>query len=82
MQDWHPIKTQEDIEHLMSAYGDFHDSCIVSLDFQSGAYVDDDRSRLPERSKRQAKMEALLLQCFFFYCKGLPSPLLFWYTEL
>ena len=44
MQDWHSIKTQEDIKRLMSAYGDFHDSCIVSLNFQSGAYVDDDRS--------------------------------------
>ena len=44
MQDWHPIKTQEDIKYLMFTYGDFHDSCIVSLNFQSGAYVDDDRS--------------------------------------
>ena len=25
----------------MSAYGDFHDACIVSLNFQSGAFVDD-----------------------------------------
>ena len=44
MQDWHPIKTQEDVERLMSDYGDFHDSCVVSLNFQSGAYVDDDRA--------------------------------------
>ena len=28
------------------------------------------------------RLEALRKQCFFFYCKGLPSPPLFWYTEL
>nr|DAV55657.1 MAG TPA: 5'-3' exonuclease [Caudoviricetes sp.] len=38
--------------------------------------------RLPARSKRPNRLEALRKQCFFFYCKGLPSPPLFWYTEL
>ena len=41
MENWQSAETQKDIEQLMSAYGDFHDACIVSLNFQSGAFVDD-----------------------------------------
>lgn len=41
MNTWHDIKTQEDIDLLMSVYGDFHDACIVSLNYQSGVFVDD-----------------------------------------
>ena len=44
MENWHDIKTQADIDSLMSAYIGFHDSCIVSLNFQSGAFVDDERA--------------------------------------
>ena len=46
MNFWHDIKTQEDIDLLMSVYGNFHDACIVSLNFQSGAFVDDDMAML------------------------------------
>lgn len=35
MNTWHDIKTQEDIDLLMSVYGNFHDACIVSLNFKS-----------------------------------------------
>lgn len=42
MNSWYDIKTQEDIDSLMSVYGDFHDAYIVSLNFQSGVFVDDD----------------------------------------
>ena len=42
MGDWHKIELQEDIDFLMETYGGFHDSCIVSLSFQSGAFVDND----------------------------------------
>lgn len=42
MDKWCKIKTQEDIDLLMETYGDFHDSCIVSLSFQNGTFVDDD----------------------------------------
>ena len=42
MDNWHDVKTQEDIDFLMSTYSGFHDSCIVSLNFQSGAFVDDE----------------------------------------
>lgn len=42
MGNWNTIETQEDIDRLMTAYNDFHDSCVVSLNFQSGAFVGDD----------------------------------------
>lgn len=61
MQDWNPIQTQEDIERLMSAYGDFHDSCIVSLNFQSGAYVDEDWSM--HFGDAQARVLSVVFQC-------------------
>ncbi len=38
---WKAITTQQDIDDLMEAYGGFHDSCIVSMQYQSGAFVDD-----------------------------------------
>ncbi len=38
---WNEIKNENDIESLMGEYGGFHDSCIVSVNYQSGAYVDD-----------------------------------------
>lgn len=44
MENWHSVETQKDIERLMSTYGDFHDACIVSLNFQSGAFVDDENA--------------------------------------
>ncbi len=37
---WNEIVNEKDIEDLMKIYGGFHDSCIVSLNYQSGAYVD------------------------------------------
>lgn len=40
MDKWYDVKNQSDIEWMMSTYGDFHDACIVSLNFQSGAFVD------------------------------------------
>ena len=44
MGDWHKIKTQEDIALLMDIYDNFHDSCIVSMNYNSGAFVDEDRA--------------------------------------
>ena len=40
--DWTEVKNQEDIEALLTRYGGFHDSCIVSLSYKSGAYVGED----------------------------------------
>lgn len=42
MSCWCNIEKQEDIDLLMSTYGDFHDACITSLNYQSGVFVDDD----------------------------------------
>lgn len=39
MGNWHSIDTQNDIDVLVGTYGDFHDSCIVSANFQSGNSV-------------------------------------------
>lgn len=36
------IKTEKDIEELMKAYENFHDSCIVSIKYESGLKVDED----------------------------------------
>lgn len=38
---WNEIKNENDIEIIMNEYGGFHDSCIVSVNYHSGAYVDD-----------------------------------------
>ena len=38
---WNEIKNETDIENLMKKYYFFHDSCIVSVNYRSGAYVDD-----------------------------------------
>ena len=38
---WNEIKNDIDIENLMKEYCRFHDSCIVSISYHSGAFVDD-----------------------------------------
>ena len=38
---WNEIKNEIDIENLMNEYFGFHDSCIVSISYHSGAFVDD-----------------------------------------
>ena len=35
------IKNEIDIENLMNEYSGFHDSCIVSISYHSGAFVND-----------------------------------------
>ncbi|OBY11855.1 hypothetical protein [Clostridium paraputrificum] len=42
MSCWKNIKTEDDIEELFNIYGGFHDSCIVSVNFKSGAFVDNE----------------------------------------
>ena len=44
MRNWKDIETENDISELMETYGSFHDSCIVSLNYQSGNFVDDSKS--------------------------------------
>lgn len=36
------IKTEKDIEELMKAYENFHDSCIVNIKYESGLKVHED----------------------------------------
>lgn len=38
---WNEIKNENDIEELMTEYSGFHDSCIVSVNYLSGAVVDE-----------------------------------------
>lgn len=38
---WNEIKNEIDIENLMQEYSGFHDSCIVSINYHSGAFVND-----------------------------------------
>ena len=38
---WNEIKNEIDIENLMNEYSGFHDSCIVSINYHSGAFVND-----------------------------------------
>lgn len=40
--DWIEIKTQQDIDNLMDLYDGFHDSCLVEVNYCSGAYVSED----------------------------------------
>ncbi|MDE7440205.1 MAG: hypothetical protein K2N23_06845 [Clostridia bacterium] len=40
MSEWKNVQNEKDIEELLNAYNGFHDSCIASLNFQSGTYVD------------------------------------------
>lgn len=44
MNDWKEISAQKDIDELMDLYGGFHDACIVSLEYKSGIYVDNERT--------------------------------------
>lgn len=44
MQKWNSIENQNDIENLLKEYVNFHDSCITSLYYESGAGVDDNGS--------------------------------------
>ncbi len=44
MNEWKEIKTQEDIEELLEAYGCFHDGCLTRASFQSGTSVDENLS--------------------------------------
>ncbi|MBQ9994459.1 MAG: hypothetical protein IJP17_07085 [Clostridia bacterium] len=38
---WNQIRCEEDINKLMAEYSQFHDSCIVSVNYKSGSEVDE-----------------------------------------
>ena len=39
---WNRIDSQGDIDNLLAAYYGFHDSCICSVEYKSGAMVKED----------------------------------------
>lgn len=41
MGGWKEVRSQQDMEELLGAYAGFHDSCLVSMDYRSGAFVDE-----------------------------------------
>lgn len=41
MYEWNNIATQSDIDVLMTVYGGFHDSCIFSVSYFTGSFVDE-----------------------------------------
>lgn len=42
MSDWKEVCSEQDIEEITATFRDFHDSCIVSVNYFSGAFVDED----------------------------------------
>ncbi|MCM1226210.1 MAG: hypothetical protein NC320_02140 [Clostridium sp.] len=38
------VKSDDDISKLMEEFGGFHDSCIVSVNYESGNFVDSDHA--------------------------------------
>ena len=40
---WNEIKNEADIQNLMKEYSGFHDSCIISINYHSGAFIDNKR---------------------------------------
>jgi hypothetical protein len=40
--DWQPIETEADVERLLSAFGEFHDSCLREVHIWTEAHVRED----------------------------------------
>ena len=69
MTDWKEIVSQDDIDQLLALYGDFHDSCIASLSYKSGAFVDDGSANYPSFSIANGNLKNLnyaLQECVNF----------------
>ena len=49
---WNEITAPEDMTGLMSAFGNFHDSCIKEIRYVSGAFVAENLAMNPVNSKR------------------------------
>ena len=43
MNKWTEVRTQMDIDTLLQDYRGFHDSCLVGLNYQSGAFVNEEQ---------------------------------------
>jgi hypothetical protein len=60
------VKTQEDIDYLLNKFHDFHDSCIVSVNYKSGAYVD--KSNFSMNPLNTARTLSVIFQSQFKDC--------------
>ncbi|GAA0084885.1 hypothetical protein UT300007_13240 [Clostridium sp. CTA-7] len=70
--EWYEVKEQRDIDYLLKEYCGFHDSCLVELNYKSGAYVDKERSMCFGTSE-----ERELHMIFQSQCTGIMLELLF-----
>lgn len=55
---WNEIKTEDDIANFMDFYEDFHDSCIVSLNYSSGMFVNE-KNAMVGSSNREHKLTVI-----------------------
>lgn len=44
MSEWVTVNSEDDIEYLLNEYDGFHDSCLVSLNYTSGMFVDKEKA--------------------------------------
>lgn len=54
---WKQVKTKSDIEELIFESQNFHDCCLHSMEYSSGAYVNKDGSMYPINSSRILTMQ-------------------------
>lgn len=51
--EWNMVKSPDDIDYLLKTFNNFHDSCIVLIKYESGAYVNKSNSSMqPLNTKR------------------------------
>ena len=60
MNEWRTVEDQRGIEELMEAFMGFHDSCIHSLRYESGCYVDGERSMYAHRPPESFVLRMIL----------------------
>ena len=61
--EWYEVKEQKDIDYLLKKYCGFHDSCLVELNYKSGAYVDKERSMCLGKSEERGLHMIFQSQC-------------------
>ena len=65
--EWKNVADQQGIEDLMKTFGGFHDSCITSLFYESGLFVD------PQGAMGMGTPRALPC-AWSFIANGIPAP--------
>lgn len=73
MENWNEIKTLDDIDQLLKAYGGFHDSCLVEIDFSTGSYVDE-KKYMCFGTEKQKELHMV------FHSQWAEKPLELWFT--